>query len=130
MIEEIQKQFGSALILDTHQLPVGYFKGSTKITIRTDADVADIWMRVKKGEQITLWCQGNHPSDDSSDSDDELLPPRKKRKGIKKKLSALEEEANRVEQIIHTLLENMEPCLIPYSIVYGLKWWILEHTGS
>ena len=98
LIEEIQKQFGSAMIPDTHHLPVGYFKGSTKITIRTDADVADIWMRVKKGEQITLWCQGNHPSDVSSDSDDELIPPRKKRKGTKKKLSALEEKANRVEQ--------------------------------
>ena len=105
LIEEIQNQFGSVLIPETHQLPVGYFKGTTKITIRTDADVADIWTCVRNNEQIALWCQGNHLSDVSSDSDDEL-PPKKKRKADKKKLSALEEKANQVEQIIHTLREK------------------------
>ena len=77
------------------QLPIGYFKGTTKITIGVDADVVDVWEYIRKGCQVSLWCQCNNPSE-SSESDDEP-PPKKRRKGAKKKLSALEKKSNRVE---------------------------------
>ena len=101
LVKELQNQFGT-MIPETTQLPIGYFKGSTKITIRADADIADVWEYIRKGCQVSLWCQGNNPAGESSESEDEL-PPKKRQKGTKKKLSALEEKSNRVERQIYTL---------------------------
>jgi len=105
LIEELQKQFGTTIIPESYQLLIGYFKGSTKITIRTDADIADIWEYVRKRNQRSLWCQENYSSDNSSESEEEL-PPKKRCKGTKKKLFSLEKKSNRVEGLIHTLKEK------------------------
>ena len=132
LIKELQSQFGS-IVPETCQLPIGYFKGSTKITIRTDADIADIWEYVRKGNQVTLWCQGDYP-ETSSESEDEPLPAKKKRKGTKKKLSALEEKSNRVEGLIHTLKQKHgdEYNMIQYRLwaevvdvgTHRYSWWL------
>ena len=82
-------------------------KGSTKVSIRSTADVADIWMHVRRGDHISLWCEGIRPkavrseASDSESCDDEW-PPKKKRRR-KRKLSALDEKNNRVEDIVSTL---------------------------
>ena len=47
LVEEVQKQFGPQLVPTTHPFPVGYMKGSTT---RSTADVADIWMHVRRGD--------------------------------------------------------------------------------
>lgn len=109
LMEELQKQLGPQLVPKTHRFPVGYIKGSTKVSIRSAADVADIWMHVKRGNQISLWCEGirscSEVSDSESDSDDESAT-KKKRRRKKRKLSALDEKNNRVEDIVGTLREK------------------------
>lgn len=112
LVEQLQKQFGS-LVPSTRQFPVGYMKGSSKVTIRTAADVADIWAYVKKGDQISLWCQGvRSPKVSSvnvegsdSESDDEGWS-KKKIRTKKRKLSALDEKNNRIEDVVSTLQEK------------------------
>ncbi len=83
LIEELQRQFGSQLVPTTHQFPVGYMKGSTKVTIRSAADLADIWTCVKKGVQVSLWCEGVHRNiarcEVSDSASDDEGPPKKKR---------------------------------------------------
>ena len=58
LIEELQRQFGTQLVPTAHHFPVGYMKGSTKASIRTPADVADVWTHLNRGDQIALWCEG------------------------------------------------------------------------
>ena len=53
--EEIEKQFGSKIVPKGKEFPFGYMKGSTKVYIRNDADILDVWNFVRKGEQILLW---------------------------------------------------------------------------
>jgi len=71
--EEIQKQFRSQLVSKSKEFPFGYMKDSTKVHIRTAADVLDVWNFIKKGEQILSWCQGNLHEVSDSDSDEEML---------------------------------------------------------
>lgn len=111
LMEELQKQLGPQLVPTTRQFPVGYMKSATKVSIRTEADIADIWTCAKRGEQVVLWCDGVHPkaarlemSGSESDSDDGGPPKKKGRLQRKKrKLSAFEEKASRVEDIVGTL---------------------------
>ena len=96
LIEELQRQFGPQLVPTAHHFPVGYMKGSTKVSIRSPADVADIWTHLNKGDQIVLWCEGvrrktSHLAELSgSESDEEMSKKRKRSK--KRKLSALDEK--------------------------------------
>ena len=96
LIEELQRQFGPQLVPTAHHFPVGYMKGSTKVSIRSPADVADIWTHLNKGDQIVLWCEGvrrktSHLAELSgSESDEETSKKRKRSK--KRKLSALDEK--------------------------------------
>ncbi len=82
------------------------------MSIRSTADIADIWTHVRKGDQISLWCEGVRPkavrsvlSDSESESDNEG-PAKKNRRRKKRKLSALDEKNNRVEDIVSTLWEK------------------------
>ena len=43
--------------LDFH---VGYTKGGTKVWIRTESDVQDVWTFVRCGDSVSLWCHGAH----------------------------------------------------------------------
>ena len=110
LIEELQRQFGPQLVPTTYNFPVGYMKGSTKISIRTPADVADIWTHLNRGDQIVLWCEGvrrkTSHSAELSDSESDEETSKKRKRSKKRKLSALDEKNNRVEDIVCTLREK------------------------
>ncbi len=37
---------------------VGYYQGSTVVSIRSAQDLKEIWQEVKKGVKVILWCDG------------------------------------------------------------------------
>ena len=41
--EELFLQFGDKIVPDTDDFPIGYFRGQTKLWIRTNSDLADAW---------------------------------------------------------------------------------------
>ena len=96
LIEELQRQFGPQLVPTTYHFPVGYMKGSTKVSIRTPADVADIWTHLNRGDQIVLWCEGvrrkTSHSAELSDSESDEETSKKRKRSKKRKLSALYEK--------------------------------------
>lgn len=103
--KEILKQFGSELVPGDLDFPIGYTKSGTKVWIRTDSDVADVWSFLRNNEAVSLWCHGvsevskhqkGYSSASDSDSDDSRSY-KKKSKRKKKKLSAYDEKMNKVE---------------------------------
>ena len=73
---------------------IGYLQSNTVISIRSKEDLAEIWANIKKGINITLWCDGlrvttvttsrqkrryQTNSDSDVDSGDEDNPPSKKK---------------------------------------------------
>ena len=63
-------------------------KGSLKVSIRTPADMRDVWLRASKGESVVLWCEGvGHHA--GSDSDDDFPKNQHKKR---KRMSAMEEK--------------------------------------
>jgi len=52
--KELNKQFGDKLISSKADFPVGYVKSGAKVSIRSSADLDDIWRGVTKGDQLTL----------------------------------------------------------------------------
>ena len=80
LITEMQRQFGPQLVPTTHSFPIGYMKGSTKVSVRTAADLSDIWTNVSNGDQVVLWCQGvRQVCHEISDSESENEGPPKKK---------------------------------------------------
>ena len=114
--EEILKQFGSELVPDNLDFPVGYMKGGSKVWIRTASDVSDVWGFVRSNESVSLWCHGvsscasksKRRKDFSSDSDTDSDDPKdkKKRKKKKRKISAFEEKTNRIEELVTKLRQK------------------------
>ena len=102
--KELYKQFGAGLISCALDFSVGYIKGNSKVTIRSAADVDDVWnMVTSKAEAITLWCdrvvqREEDSSENESDHEDDVRPKPKK-----KKLSALEKKNERVENLVEKL---------------------------
>ena len=98
------------MVPTAHHFPVGYMKGSTKVSIRSLADVADIWTHLKRGDQIVLWCEDvrrktSHLAELSgSESDEETSKKRKRSK--KRKLSALDEKKKKELKTFCTLREK------------------------
>ena len=84
--------------------------GSTKASIRTPVDVADVWTHLNWGDQIALWCEGVRRktlhSAELSDSESDEETSKKRKRSKKKKLSALDKKTNRVEDIVCTLREK------------------------
>lgn len=86
---------------------IGYYHGSTVVSIRTAEDLNEIWQEVKKGTKVILWCDSLRQTDKSgskkrrhdSDSDEKAHPS--------KKISpAAKERENEVEEIINNLAET------------------------
>lgn len=110
------KQFGSELVPDDLDFPVGYTKGGSKVWIRTATDVLDVWNFVSSNDSVSLWCHGvsscssrsKRQKDFSSDSDtdSEDLKYKKKRKKKKRKMSAFEEKTIRVEELVTRLRQK------------------------
>jgi hypothetical protein len=72
--------------------PVGYTKIGSKLWIRSDADIKDVWSFIERGESVALWCHALHAiqSPDSEDTDDDF-PIRKPKRKKRKKYSAIDE---------------------------------------
>ena len=60
---------------------IGYFRGQTKLWIRTNSDLADAWDLLSKGSG-SLWLHGVKESHMHED-DSSKQPPRKRRKDHK-----------------------------------------------
>ena len=103
--KEIYKQFGAELVSSTLDFSVGYIKGNSKVTIRSPADVEDVWnMITSKGETVNLWYdrvtkRDEESSENESEQEDCTVRPKSK----KKKLSALEKKNERVESLVEKL---------------------------
>ena len=103
--KEIYKQFGAELVSSTLDFSVGYIKGNSKVTVRSPADVDDVWnMVTSKGETVNLWCdrvtkRDEESSENESEQEDCTVRPKSK----KKKLSALEKKNERVESLVEKL---------------------------
>ena len=50
-------QYGDQLP-DHEQMEIGYFHKTNKVCIKSRLDVNDVWVLIRKGEKVTLWCIG------------------------------------------------------------------------
>ena len=113
LTEELRTQFGGDIVSDKLEFPIGYVKGGTKVWIRTESYVQDVWNFVHYGENVSLWCHGvhiasaskKHSSESGSDSDESLSRKPKKKKR-KKKVSVLDAKNNRVEEVVTNLRQK------------------------
>ena len=96
-----------------------------KVSIRTSADVDDIWQTVSKGDQVTLLCDGisNNESSSDDDTDTEIKHQSKRRK-----VSALEEKSKR--SCLNCFMKSTADGLLLYNIICGQKCMMLELTGT
>ena len=85
-------------------------KGSKKVSIRTPADMSDVWIHVSRGENVIMWCEGVGYCD-GSDSDEEIRCEKRR------KVSALEEKNERIEEIVRNLCKKH-------------NWAELTHIGT
>lgn len=105
--EELVKQFGKTIVSQKLDFSIGYMKSGSKVWIRGVSDMEDVWAFVRKGDSITLWCNGigasaiRDQSSSETESEDDSMPRKPKRK--KRKKSALEEKNDRVEEIFAKL---------------------------
>ena len=97
-------------------------KGSLRVSIRTLADMKDVWLQVSRGENVVLWCESIE--DKGYDSDEE--PPKKRRKK-QKKLSALEEKNERIEDIIRDLRKKHSDL---YTAIQYRLWAEMVDIGT
>ena len=51
LMEELQRQFGSH-VHKRHHFSIGHIKGSLEVSIRTPADMRDVWLRASKSESV------------------------------------------------------------------------------
>lgn len=87
----------------------GYLQGSTVVIIRSKEDLRETWDNLKKGKNITLWCDGLNSATSSggrkrslhidSDDDEDLA---KKSQQVKKRKKT-EDKEELVESIIQAL---------------------------
>ena len=78
-------------------------KGSTKVSIRTPADVADIWTHLNRGDQTVLWYEGvRHKTSHSaefSDGESDEETSKKRKRSKKRKLSALDKKTTELKTV-------------------------------
>ena len=115
---ELNKQFGDALVSSKLNFPVGYMKNGSKVSIRTSADIDDIWKAATKSDQVTLWCYRISSNETSTDDDSDLEI---KHQSKKRKVSALQEKNKRIDKTITLLRESTVVGLLPYNIIYGQR---------
>ena len=119
----IHSQLGSDIVSKKLDFSIGYIRSNSKISVRDESDVQDVWDYVRKKESITLWCDG--VSCLSSDSDDEFDKPSRRKK--RKRASALDEKNSKVEEIVYELRERHKECFT--TIQYRL-WAEMVQVGT
>lgn len=53
--DEIRVQLQNDVV---QEFDVGYFQGSTSVSIRTSHDLSEIWNDMSQGKKVSLWCDG------------------------------------------------------------------------
>ncbi len=131
--KEILTQFGSDLVSHKLDFPVGYMKGGTKLSIRTASDVQDVWMYVRNGDNVSLWCSGVHSlsqkdqSSSGSESEDTSFSRRKPKRKKRKRVSALDEKNKRVEEIVTNLRQKHGT---QYTTIQYRLWGEMVDVGT
>ena len=108
--EVISSQFNEDITLK--DFDVGYYQGSTVVTIRNSQDLGEIWQEVRKGNNIVLWCDGLRDSTSrkrkhvpaDSDSEDEL-PSVKRSPAVKEREKRLEETLLKRHEHSYTMMQ-------------------------
>ena len=81
----------------------GILKGNSRVTIRSPADVDDVWNMTSKGETVNLWCDRVVKRDEESSGNESEQEDERRPKSKKKKLSALEKKNECVENLVEKL---------------------------
>ena len=69
----IKKQI-SEEVCQVDSFNVGYMQGTSLVTFRSKEDIQEVWVGIKKGKNIMLWCDGlKQKSTVASDSDKIIL---------------------------------------------------------
>ena len=108
---------------------IGYISGSNMVSIRTQADFADVWVNIISGKNVILWCDGLKDTTkkkqkrcrDGNESDEEAsVPPPKKKK------AGQEEKEERVQSTIEKLRETHGSRFTPMQV----RIWSEMITGG
>lgn len=110
LIKEIAEQFGELVPSDL-KFPVGYFKGTTKVWIRSENDIQDVWSFINKGENVSLWCHGVSESSRmvevvSSENEEDYCAKKPKRKRRRKSTISWKEKNDNVEELVTELRQK------------------------
>ena len=129
LIREIRRQLLGDIIQS--EFDVGFVSGTSVISICNPADLAEVWMDIKKGHKVVLWCDGlkvksssstavttrrrpaRESDRDESDEDTDVVQRGQKKK---KKLSAQEEREEKVQRTIQKLKEKHGSSYTPMQI--------------
>ena len=122
MKKQILNQFGSGFVNEDLDFNIGYYKGTTRIWIRTESDLTEL-LRIMQSKSLTLWCdrvdqqkrkkRSKLPaSEGSSDSDNDQYSQTAK----KKRKTASEDKDSRVDDTVDKLREK-----------HGTKWSTIQY---
>ncbi len=105
----IKSQFNNDLSKD---FDVGYYDGSTVVSIRSEEDFREVWCSIKEGSKIILWCDGLKEAKASTsrkrkrlELDDSEFHEEDKQKSSRKKSAISVERENKVEEWVKNLQE-------------------------
>lgn len=94
-------------VQQTKSFDVGYLQGNTVVSIRSREDLLEVWANIKKGDSVTLWCNGLNKSShkrarseycSGSEDEQEVCKTKKRKKD--------EEREDKVGTIIKELKEK------------------------
>lgn len=120
--EELLQQFGDKIVPNTDDFEIGYYKGQTKLWIRTDSDLKDAWSLLCKGSG-SLWLHRvKEPCKQVPDDDSDTRPPPSKRSKAQKASTSTaasgDDHQLRMEEIIRKLQEK-----------YGSMFTSMQYRG-
>jgi hypothetical protein len=89
------------------EFDVGYYEGSTVVSIRSPRDLAELWNDLKAGKKVILWCDGlkedggknkrKQVEVDSEESDDEEADFQKRPGNKKRKYKLKDKKLEKIE---------------------------------
>ena len=121
--QQILDQFGSEFVDKDLEFSVGYFKGTTRIWVRTQSDLSELLRIIQSKSTTLLWCDGVDQqkrkkrsqlpgSEGSSDSDNDQYGQTAK----KRRKTASEDKENRVDDTLNKLREK-----------HGTNWSTIQY---
>ena len=100
----IKAQLGKELL---SEFDVGYYQGSTAVSVRTSDDLCELWSSILKGTKVDLWCDGlrklnaakrKQPGEDS-DEDEQVKSAKKKKTNVEEKTEAVEAKIEELKKL-------------------------------